>query len=58
MEKETLKLLLKQKEDCQYKINHAIQNEFNPYANNGSKRLEQYRKEMERINKEFGLTTK
>ena len=56
MEPKILDFLLKQKEECQKLIDHAIQHEKNPFADDGTLRLEQYRTEMQRINKELGIT--
>lgn len=56
MDDKTLDLLLEQKKEVQKLIQHAIQNEHNPYTHNGSKRLENLRQEMARIDKQIGLS--
>ncbi len=48
-----LKTLLKEKENFEFDLRHAIQNEFNPYAENGTERIKKLREELDRIWKEI-----
>lgn len=49
MKDKVLKFLLKQKDEWEWKVGHAIENQYNPFADNGTARLEECRKELARI---------
>ena len=53
MEEQVLRELLKQKNQWEQYVSHAIQNQFNPYAENGTARLVECRKELARIDKQI-----
>ena len=53
MKDEYLKFLINEKKKWEFNVEHAIQNQHNPYADNGTQRLIECRKELERITKEI-----
>ena len=53
MKEEIIKKLLEEKRNFESFLRHAIQNEYNPNADNGSERVKKLREELERIWKEI-----
>lgn len=47
-----LDYLIEEKKRWEHLVAHAIQNEFNPFADNGTERLKETRIELGRITKE------
>ena len=53
MKELVLQKLLTLKQEWEDKVAHGIQNQFNPFAENGTARLEECRKELARIDKQI-----
>ncbi len=49
MKEQIMKILLEEKAFAESRLRHAIQNEFNPAADNGPERVKKYREELARI---------
>ena len=48
-----LQKLLTLKQEWEDKVAHAIQNQFNPYAEDGTRRLKECREELARVDKQI-----
>lgn len=53
MKEQVLLKLLTLKQEWENKVAHAIQNQFNPYADDGTARLKECREELARIDKQI-----